>query len=141
MSPYLAILLASLACAGCASQSSTCSLDKFVKPPKEAEIVRTHGFDLAVYPVKLDERFSGCQHYWIGDGDRPAQMSKTMAMTFVDGQVTSLAVREPKKPQYHCAYAGGVLVESQSQNARYCPDAKEFKLSPYAPLSESRTPD
>ena len=137
MSPYLPILLASLTFIGCASQPSECSLEKFVKPPRDATVIRTHGVDFAVFPAQLDQHFSGCQHYWLGDGDHPKQMKKMMALRFRDGQIEWLVAREPKKPEYACSYDGGVLVEAQSRNSKWCPEPEEFKLSPFAPRPET----
>lgn len=134
---YLPMVLASLAAIGCASQRSVCSLDRLVKPPRQAEVIRTHGVDFAVFPSQLDEHFSGCQHYWLGDGDDPKQMKKMMVLRFDEGQIKWLAAREPKKPEYSCAYDGGVLVEAQSRNSRSCPEADEFKLGPFAPRSQA----
>ena len=126
------MLIAALICVGCVSQRSDCSLDTLAKPPHGAEVVRTHGADFVLFPANLEERFSGCQKYWLGDGDHPSQMKMMMALRFHDGQLVSLIAREPKKPEYSCKYNDGTLVESKSRNARWCPAAEQFKLGPGA---------
>jgi hypothetical protein len=127
------------ACFGCASNPSNCSLDSFERPPGEAEVVRTHGADFAVFPSNPGELFSGCQHTWLGDGDRPDQMKKMMVARYRAGQLVSLSVREPKKPEFHCTYKKGVLIEPDSKNAQFCPSAESRRLSPRPNTSFERT--
>lgn len=96
--------------------------------PDDAEFVRTHGIDLAIFPHKhLPHPFSGCQYVWIGDADEPKSMVKFSVAYFEDHHVRWFVGQEPREDPFKCIYRNGNLVQGESEKAKNCPTAEALE--------------
>lgn len=96
--------------------------------PSNAEIVRTHGIDFAVFPSrKLPQSFTGCQYVWMGDADELSEMTKLSIAYFKDHHLQWIVGEQPDEPPFKCIYERGELVVAKSENSKLCPTAASLE--------------
>ena len=98
-----------------------------VSVPAEAKITFTHGVDFAQFPHPLPTAYTGCSYAWLGDGEDPKSMKPLTISYFISGKVQWLSATEPKNRNFYCTYSNGELVESESQNFSFCPEASDLE--------------
>lgn len=98
------------------------------KVPSSAEIIHTHGVDIAVYPSrKLPHPFTGCQYVWMDDADDMKTMVKLSIASFKDHKIQWFVGQEPDDPPIKCIYEDSKLVLAKSKNSKMCPSASSLE--------------
>lgn len=80
--------------------ASTCKLKV---PPVGARVLYSHGVNLSTFPSEIGEKFTGCQHTWLEDGELLASFK------YRDGQLLRAVLFEPGQKKLTCVYDKGNL--------------------------------